>query len=363
MSTAVAEATEPTAGVEETQPTAQAPESPEATSPPATAGDEPAPTGKEPTASDRPRDANGRFLKQDKAAPTDGAVAETAQTPPVDEIAPPPAPTTPSGEPFTFRAGGQRIPIQGATLSPEGALSIPPDQVPQVRQLLSDAVAFRTTWRQEKQRYEAQLKEAGSHGEARAEKYNKASVLLWDRLSQLLAEHPTELEMLKREVALTLREADLAIPAAKAPARTTEVPQQQEPQAPEITEDQARAVLQEEIEDLLDGPIARTLFTPQEREAVVKRYGRRLNAYFTEHEGEIVLDRQILKEDFEDELNARKQAREAHLKLEKASQFNQKRDVTPPPAPVISTKGPSSAAGNPTPPQSREEWRRRNGLN
>src|SRR3990167_8805352 len=143
------EVLEPTAGVEETQPTAEAPAAPEGEAPSApvaeTATTEPA----APTTA-RPRGPDGRFIKADgtQASEAEHAAMEAAPpaSPPPASTPPQPAPTP--GEPFVFRADGQKIPVPGAAVSTDGTLTIPADQVPAIRQLLAEGVSHRGSWRQ-----------------------------------------------------------------------------------------------------------------------------------------------------------------------------------------------------------------------
>lgn len=348
------EVLEPVAAVDETTLPVTTPEATDPTSPPGAAGEEPAPTGTEPPGSDRARDANGRFVKQDAGPPDAAKVAETTAlaAPPPVAVAAPPAPA--AGEPFVFRAEGQRIPVQGATLSADGQLTIPADQVPAIRQLLSEGVIYRSSYRKERDGLQEQIKTANAASDAKAAKYNKASVILWDRVASLLQENPHELELLRRELDLELRSADLNIPKA-AP----------EPAAPDPKqlESAARSVLEEELESLLDGPQAKALYTPDERKALTARYQRRLQAYFVEHEGSVALDREILKADFDDEVKDRQAARKLAEDARKAAEFNAKRNqpaVNAPP--VVQTKAPPVVASDAKKPSTRDEWRQRQGM-
>ena len=339
------EVLEPTSGVEETPTTTETPAAPEGVAPSApvveTATTEPAAS-----LATRPRGPDGRFIKADgtQASEAEHAAMEAAPptSPPPAATTPPPAPTP--GEPFVFRADGQKFPVPGAALSSDGTLTIPADQVPAIRQLLAEGVSHRGSWRQREQEYKTQIESASATEKARAEKYNKASVLLWDRVTNpdwlaSAAADPREIEYLRRELDLELKTADLRAP--RAPERPKQDPAVQQQQL----EQSARTALDEEVELLLDGPQARALYTsPEDRKALLARYQRRLNAYFTEHEGEIVLDRQVLREDFEDELKGRQEAHKAAKQAQDAAAFNARRNAPPVTAPpVVSTKGPGSS--------------------
>lgn len=341
--------------------TAEAPASPDATSAPGGAGEEPAGTGQAPTASDRARDEKGRFAKQDQ--PTETSTGETrgALTEPVTPpVVQPPAP---KGDPFTFRAEGQRIPLNGAFLTPDGALTVAPEQVPQVRQLFADAIAFRTTWRQKEADFKQQVEQAGAVEKARADKYNRAAILMWDRMTspewiRAAATDPRELEYLRRELDLELKQADLTIPKAEQPRQAA--PQQD----PQQLESQARDVLKGYVEELLERPQAKAVYDTQEkRQALEKRLQRRLAAYFVDQDGQLALHENRVDEDFEEELNERLAAKQEAEKARKAAEFNAKRNQPAPNVPpVVSTKAPPSQAPQNTRYDSREEWRRKNGI-
>ena len=359
------EVLEPTAGVEETQPTAEAPAAPEGEAPSApvaeTATTEPA----APTTA-RPRGPDGRFIKADGTQASEAEHAAMEAAPPAS---PPPASTPPQpaatpGEPFVFRADGQKIPVPGASVSPDGHLTIPAEQVPAIRQLLAEGMSHRGSWRQREQEYKQQIESASATEKARAEKYNRASVLLWDRVTNpdwlaSAAADPREVEYLRRELDLELRTADLKAPPPR--ATPTQDPAVQEQQL----ETAARTALDEEVELLLDGPQARTLYTsPDDRKALLARYQRRLNAYFVDHDGDIVLDRQVLREDFEEELKVRQEAHKAAKQAQDAAAFNARRNAPPVTAPpVVSTKGPGTAnAGQGRVFKDRDEYRKAMGL-
>lgn len=366
----VAEAPEPTAAVEETEQTAEAPAAPEASSsPPSPADAESAAAGKDASAPTRPRDpATGRFVKADGSLASDAEqAAMEAATPPASPppAATPPAPPAPAGEPITFRAAGQRYPIPGSAIDANGNWTIPAEQTAQIRQLLAEGVEYRTNWRKKEQDWKTQVESAGATERARAEKYNRAAVLMFERMANqewlaAAANDPREVEYLRRELELELKSADL-----KAPRPAVMPAQQQDPaQQSAALEQAARATLEDEIELLLETPNARALYTsPDDRKALLARYQRRLNAYFTEHEGEIVLDRQILREDFEEEVTARQQMQKAAEDARKAVEFNARRNAPPPAAPpVVSTKAPPAVATTVNVPRDREDWRRRNGI-
>lgn len=365
------EAPEPTAAVAETElPTAEAPGAPDLGSTPAP-GDEPTVAAQAPTESTRPRDEKGRFIKADGTPASDAeqAVLEAAEPKsPLSPTAPPPvapaASTSPVGEPFVFRADGQKIPITGSSVSADGTLTIPAAQVPIVRQLLAEGVSHRGSWRQKEQDYQRQVHEATATSTAKAAKYNDAAVMLWDTITnpdwlQRAANDPRELEFLRDRLDIALQRSDLKVPAPR------EAPPQDESASEAQLQSAAQSALEEEVEALLDGPQARAIYvTAEDREKAVARFQRRLSAYFVEQDNGIALDRQILKEDFDEELALRQASRTAALEATKAAAFNAKRNapvVAPPP--VVSPKGPGgNAAGASRVYKTREEYNKAMGL-
>lgn len=350
------EVQEPLSEVEETVvPTESVPEAPEAAS-----------TGAEPVltdapASDRPRDANGRFMKRDgtPVAPDEQAALEAAASAiPATE---PPAPTQPigfTGDPFVFRAEGQKIPLTGAVVDKDGWLHIPPDQQPMTRQLLAEGVAHRGSWRQREADWQRQVSEAGAVEKARADKYNAAAVFLFDRINdpnwlQAVQQDPErELALLRRELGLELKQREIAAPRAPE-APKAEAPNQQQVEAA------FTATLTEEVDELLEDPRIRGLFTPEEAEELKADFTERMAAYAAEVDGQIMLDRHAVKRAFDREVKTQQRIKQAAAEAAKARTFNEKRNA-PAPAlpPVVSTKGPGGSGSTTKVYTSKEEWRK-----
>lgn len=356
----VAEATEPTAGVEETLPTAEVPEAPEGVAPSAP-GDEPAITEPAASLATRPRGPDGRFIKADGTQASEAehaAIEAAAPASPPSPTPATPAPSTPPGEPFVFRADGQKIPIPGASLSPDGSLKVPAEQVPAIRQLLAEGVAHRGSWRQKEQDFERRVQEAGAVQEARATKYNHAAIHLLGIVEQLMAENPRELDLVRKEVGIMLREADLKAPRIEQPKA--------EPPSGEQLEQAARQTLDGYLDELLETPQARAVYATEEaRRAVKARYGKLLNAFFQEQEGgDVVLHENAVDAVFMEELQDKLAAREATEKARKAAEFNAKRaQPAAPVPPVVSGKAPPAAPAPSTAKYTdRDAWRRANGM-
>lgn len=362
----VAEATEPTAVTDEVTTTAEVPEAPDTPASPAPVAETaPAdPSGE----SSRPRDPKtGRFIKADGSLASDAeqaAIEASIASPEAPAPAsPPPAPAT-AGTPFVVRGDGQRFQFPDATLTEAGDLMVKASQVPNLRMLISEGLAHKGSWRQKEQEYKQQIEQAGATERAQAEKYNKAAVRLWNALSnpEFLAaasRDPREIEYLRREVELELRQADM-----EAPRPAMQEPQGSEPD-PQALQESARATLKGYVEELLERPQAKTVYdTPEKRQALEKRLQRRLAAYFTELEdGSVALHENAVDADFEEELNDRLAARQEAEKARKAAEFNAKRNAPPPNVPpVVSTKAPPPPAPASTKYESRDDWRRKNGI-
>jgi hypothetical protein len=358
------EVQEPSAVVEETAvPTVEVPEAPETVS----AGAEPAST--EPPVSDRPRDASGRFMKRDgtPVAPDEQAALEAqASVPATPTTSPAPQPpSSPAGEPFVFRADGQKIPIPGSMLTADGALSIPADQVPVIRQLLAEGVAHRGSWRQKESEYQRRIEEAGSVEKAKADKYNQAAMHLFDTVNnpewlQTLVNDPERtLAYLRKDLGYLLKEADLKAPQPK----TVQTPQQpQEVDQAQLAQAFGKA-LSEEIEDRLDDPKVKALFSPEERKELTEAFVEQMNAFYAEHEGQVSISLDALDKAFQREVRKQQMIKQAAAEAAKAREFNEKRNAPAPTLPpVVSTKGPGSTGSTTKKFQSREEWRKSMGM-
>lgn len=335
----IVEALEPTAGVEETQPTAEAPAAPEPSAPSAPA-DEAATTEPAAAVSTRQRGPDGRFIKADgtQASEAEHAAIVAADPASPPSPVPPPAPVT---QPFVVRGDGQRHTLPG-TINEKGELTIPAEHVPGYKQLLAEGLAHRGSWRQKEQDYQRQIEEAGAVKGAEAEKWFGILSKLYVKLTdpdtlRTLAADPREVDYLKRELELEHQMAEIGAPKLR------EAP----PQDPAVEQQQLRVAatdtLREYVEELLESPQARSVYTtPEDREKAIKRYERRLAAYFVEQDGQgLLLDTLIVKEDFDEEL-ALRQAQIAQAKeRQKAEEFNAKRNVPPvAPPPVVSPRGP-----------------------
>lgn len=353
------EVQEPPAVVEETAlPAAEVPEAPE--SPDASAAATSSPTD-EAVGSDRPRDERGRFLKRDGSpvAPDEQAKLEAEAVPAIPTTPKPPAPMVPAGEPFVFRADGQKIPIQGASLSETG-LHIPIDQVPLIRQLLSEGVAHRGSWRQKEAEFNRRIEEASTVEKARADKYNAAAIFLFDKvndptwLQQLVNDPDRELGLLRRELGLELKTREIQAPRVQTPA----APQPQEPDEAQLTQ-AFGTVLHDEVDELLEDPRLKGLFSPDDIKDLKDDFLARMPAYAHVENGQYFVDREAVKRAFDREVKTQQRIKQAAAEAAKAREFNEKRNAPAAPiVPVVSTKGAGGNGSGTKTYKTKEEWRK-----
>jgi hypothetical protein len=353
------EVQEPPAVVEETAlPAAEVPGAPETVS----AGAEPDST--EPPVSDRPRDTQGRFMKRDGSpvAPDEQARLEAAATPVPATPTTPPAPAppvVPAGEPFVFRAEGQKIPIPGASLSDQG-LHVPIDQVPAIRQLLAEGMAHRGSWRQKEAEFNRRIEEASTVEKARADRYNAAAVFLFDKvndptwLQQLVNDPERELGLLRRELGLELKTREMQAPKAQTPA----APQPQEVDEAQLTQAFSAALL-DEVDELLEDPRYKGLFSPEDIKELKDDYTARMAAYAHVDNGQYFVDRETVKRAFDREVKTQQRIKQAAAEAQKAREFNEKRNAPAAPiVPVVSTKGSGGNGSGAKVYKNRDEWRK-----
>lgn len=365
------EVLEPTAGVEETQPTADVPATPEAGAPTA-GGDEPSPAASDTEASTRARDPKtGRFAKADGSPVSDAeqaaleAASPASPQTPVTETAKPPETPAPVTAPFVVRGDGQRFTFPDAALNETGDLTIKATQVPNLRMLIAEGLSHRGSWRQKEQGYQQQIEQAGAVETARADRAEMVAAKLIDAIGNAdwmtaAVADPREAQYLIRELALEFNQAKLTAP------RTEPRAEQAEPEPQEI-EQAARQTLNEYIiEELLESPQAKAVYTtPEQRQAVAKRFQRRLAAYFKVDGTEILLHENAVDADFMEELNdriAQKKAADAQAsKLADAAAKNAARNTSPAVPSTVPAKG-SPTPGEVKTPKTKAQWAREHGF-
>jgi hypothetical protein len=224
-----------------------------------------------------------------------------AETPTAPVVEAPPAPI---GEPWQVRGAGQKHVIPGAFVTPEGKVVIEAEQSQRVRDLIAAGIQHNQNYGREKQEWTQRIQQAEAAGDLKASKYNKASVYLFDKLQSVLAEHPQELDLIRRELAIELRSADLEIPRAQA--------QSSEPQ-PEQVEQQFAQTLTGYLDELIDDA-PRGILSAEDVADLRQTFARRMAAYAAEHEGAIALDTHAVKADFEREIKMAQRAQQQSAK-------------------------------------------------
>lgn len=364
------EVLEPTAGVEETQPTADVPATPEAVAPTA-GGDEPSPATSAAEASTRARDPKtGRFTKADgspvsdaEQAAMEAAVASSPQTPTTETAKPPEAPA-PVTAPFVVRGDGQKFTFPDAALNEAGDLTIKATQVPNLRMLIAEGLSHRGSWRQKEQGYQQQIEQAGAVEKARADRAEMVAAKLIDAIGSAdwmtaAVADPREAQYLIRELALEFNQAKLTAPRPEPEAKQADVPVEQ------IVAN-CQTTLSEYIDELLENPQAKAVYnTPELRTALKSRIQRRWRAYFNEDGNDILLHENAVDADVMEELNerlaAKKAADDQARKLADAAAKNAARTAAPAVPSTVPAKG-SPTPGEVKQPKTKAQWARDHGF-
>lgn len=277
---------------------------------------------------------------------------------------PPPAPAPVTTQPFVVRGDGKRLEMPGSTLNDKGDLTVAAEHVSTYRQLIAEGLAHRGSWRQKEQALQQQIKEASAVEAAQKEKYHRASVLLFEKVTdpqwlQMAVADPREVQYLIRDLQLEIKAADMGAP--KAPTPQPAVPDEENPQILEA----ANAVFVDYLEELLEGPQARTVFASEEdRKALRAELEALAGTFFVKREDGWALSEEAMEKAFTKELRLKQHERQQQLAAKKAEEFNAKRNQPPVAAPpVVSTKGPG-VTGPPTQKQyaSKEEYYKAMGL-
>ena len=285
---------------------------------------------------------DGRVISREEAAKLETPTTPATPVTPAPEAVQSETPVTPEPEPYWVRHAGQRVTIPHAVRNADGSLVIKPEGEAIVRDLFTQALAHRESWPREKQKYEQQIQQAQEMAKAAPRKYNDAAVMLWEHISNpewlnAAVANPERIELLREKLALTLQRADLTAPRMEEPAKPDD----------DAINRAAVAVLSEELDDLLDSPTAKTLFGAEERKELSETMLALMPAFFTEHQGEIVLDRHALKRAFEREVTKQQRIKDAAStaardaeKARKAAAFNaaQQSTKTPAASPAIPAK-------------------------
>lgn len=252
----------------------------------------------------------------------------------------------PIGEPWTVRGAGQKHQIPGAVMTADGKLVVEgPENIARHRDIVAAGIQHLTNYGREKQEWTQRIQQAEAAGQAKATLYNRVAADLFDKISddnwlQALIENPhREREFLRRELALSLEQAKLAMPAPSA---------QQESQ-PEDIEAQFGQTMTEYLTELVeDAP--KGILSPEDIADMRQTFGRRMAAYAAEVDGQIMLDTHAMKADFEREIKlvqrAQQQAARAAADAQKAkaaAAYNAANTPKAPPAPTKARVNPVPA--------------------
>lgn len=334
---------------------------------PSTAPDVPADAESAPGAdsgSAQPRADNGRFAPKGPSTESADAAPPAVASPPGSPGTTPAAPVAPpaiADRPFTVRATGQVHPIDGAVLQGDGSLKVAPDQVGLVKQLLSEGLHHRATHRQREQEFTSRVEEATKRGTADATRWKS----LFEHTYQLLSNpealvalangYDERFPILKDRLDVLFDRASLQMPR-EAPKAA------EDPQASErAVQEAASAAFHEELDDFLEEPGYASVFTGEELTALRERMEHRWTSYFTQHEGETVLDRHALKAELDYEAKLRTRASSNATALAKAAAANATRSAPPAVPSVVPARGSPTPSDTATKPD-RATWAREHGL-
>lgn len=278
---------------------------------------------------------------------------------------PTPQPEAVKPEAFRFRHNGKDHDAAGFEFNPaDGTVKVAAEQVGllrdalNARQLISEGRDINAQLRKDYEAVQRQLGEKNTVDGAKAEKYNRASLTLFDRLEKapewffnrisdpnlretLVSEWQREMGYITKDVSFLLREADLKIP---------KVAEQSPPNEQQIAQ-AVQGSLTTSLDELFNGVAdARSLFDDKEQGDLYESFQRRVNAYVVrDKDGNMFLDFHGLKQDFDREVtrqrrisDAAKDARTKEAERAKLLVDNARRtapSITAPPTP----------AGGPTP--------------
>jgi hypothetical protein len=208
---------------------------------------------------------------------------------------------TAQAKPFSFRANGQVHSLEGAEEYPDGSVYIPANLVPQIKQDQSNALHYRTVWRQQLEQAKSEGREQVEALSAQAKATEAVAMRLLDVLDnptelQRIATDPREAELLKRALALTFKESaprQMSAPSQNGSAQNG-LPAQGQAEA---LQQQAQATLEDEVLTALahDPKYAQLARDPETQQDLVQTFLLTLPSYFAEQNGQVVLDRYAVR--------------------------------------------------------------------
>lgn len=333
-------ATEPTEAQDETEILAE--------------GDEPT-DGEPQDESGQPRDEKGRFQSK---APSGDATGEEPTEVAAESAEPEPEV---KGEPFSFKANKQDYPIEGAVYIPGEGLAIPEEQIPFVKQLLSEGAYFRTNWRQLEQGYQQKIKDLESNPR-QSESEERANAILKE-LDGVLSDPEKLIEFAARlevEGPLLKERARAQLLESKLKTFESQTQSAKEKERNELLAQQKDEAWRETFQTL-KADKAYAFFGPEDWKAFEEEMSDLKDALFVVQHGETYLNEgQIIKAAQRRGQILSRVGKQANA-VSKAVEFNAKRNPKPPAAPQLNAKV-SAATEEEKAPASWDEWKKRNGL-
>lgn len=307
-----------------------------------------------------PRGPDGKFVSAATTTPEPSVGDAPASAPdpsapavPKPEAAPnaPPASAPSGAQPFTFRASGQRIPIEGALYEPGKGLVIPDAKVPDIRRLLAHGHEYATQGIQRERELKQQISALQAQSAAQKEAEDAELKVYKDWFLELVQDQ-SGARLLKAVENFAGESALLSERAARAKLEKQIAAQQAaKPAQPEQTPEAQSAALAQSIVRVA------TDFTEELRESGA--YGALTDAdwkylaglasqnprwFLGEQDGEVVFDGQLMLEWAKQRQDARTEAAKQSREVAKATEYNAKRAQPAAAAPPPAAKAPPAPA-------------------
>lgn len=291
-----------------------------------------------------PRGPDGRFTSaatQPPAPPPDGAdpsapaALDTTTTEPT-----PPAPTPNAAaqpQPFTFRASGQRVPLEGAVYEPGKGLTVPETALPQLRRMLAHGHEYATAGVQREREYRHRIAEleaaqdAAQAGQDAETEVYKAWFLeiLGDpsgaKLLEAVQNFGNTSALLSERAARAKLETQLKAREAARPAEPQVTPEQQEQRLAQAVVTVATDFVEEMKESGAYGAL-----TDADWQYLAESASENPIAFVRQHEGEQVFDGAMLLRWAKKQQADRAEAATRTQQVAKAAEYNAKRQAAPP---------------------------------
>lgn len=305
----------------------------------------------------RPRDpATGRFAPKATTDPQADALAEEAITSeaPVTETA------EPEGQPFVFKAARQDYTITDAIYIPGEGLAIPEDQVPFVRQLMSEGAFARTEGRRQMQALEGKIKSLEAAPKS-TDAEDRANALL-KQLDTVLSNPDAAMEFIANlEIqGPILRERARADLAEK---RYNDIHSSKQSEESRVKEEQLEADKQtawSETFQALKTDKAFALFRPEDWQAFEEEMQGYAGALFVQQADGLYLNEEAIVKAARQRAEILKRVTAQTTTINRAQQFNAARAKPTAPTPKPAVNGVVAEAEKK--PATYEEWKKLHGL-